>query len=153
MDNTVNTAFEQAVSEMDSVDIKAIEATLEPVNMTEVKARISSIRGQFFAVDFARKNDKKVNGVVVEKAGDIRHMVCRRGVAKYVSNVLPEGHRKEEDERNAVLTIWDVQAYQADRKEGKQQDEAGKNAYRRINLADVKAISIQPVKPLIEVKR
>ena len=142
----VNSAFTQAVKEMHKADIQAIEKTLQPMNVAEVSSRIGSIGGRFFSVDFARKNDKKVNGVVVERAGDIRHMVCRRGVAKYCDNVLPAGHRKAEDERNAVLTVWDVQAFKAEYDEAKDNhDEAGRAAYRRINLAEVKAISIQPI--------
>jgi hypothetical protein len=84
---------------------------------TDVRERINSVKGKFFAIDFARKNDKKVDGVIVEHAGDIRHMVCRRGVAKYVKGVLPAGQRKAEDARNEVLTVWDVGVYQSLRKQ------------------------------------
>lgn len=141
-DEVVNAAFAQALAEMDSADIAAIERTMVPMAMDDVAARIASVKGQFFAVDFARKTDKKVGGEVVEKAGTIRHMVARRGVAKYVKGVRPIGQRKAEDARNAVLTVWDVQAYQTARKAGEDAEKAGQGAYRRINMADVKAISI-----------
>jgi hypothetical protein len=139
---TVNAAFAQALSEMDASDIAIIESKLAAIPVDRVLSRIRSVKGQFFAVDFARKNDKKKNGVVIEPAGTIRHMVCRRGVKKYTDGVLPEGQRKAEDAKNDVLTVWDVQAYQQARNDGKDQEAAGRSAYRRINLADVKAISI-----------
>lgn len=142
---TISKSFLQALSEMDDADVFAIEQTLNPIPLDNVRARIDSVKGQFFAVDFARKNDKKENGVVVEPAGTIRHMVCRRGVAKYVKGVQPQGYRKAEDTRNEVLTVWDVGVYQALRQEGIAQEQAGQKAYRRINMADVKAISIPPV--------
>jgi len=142
---TINKAFQQALAEMDEADIKAIEQNLDSIPIENVMDRISSVGGQFFSVDFARKNDKKVKGVVVEHAGDIRHMICRRGVAKYVKGVQAKGQRKAEDSVNAVLTVWDIGVYQSMRKEGLEQEKAGGKSYRRINMADVKAISIAPV--------
>ena len=145
MSETISKSFLQALSEMDKADVIAIEQTLTAIPTENVRDRIASVGGQFFAIDFARKNDKKVAGVVVEEAGSIRHMVCRRGVAKYVKGVQPVGQRKAEDSRNEVLTVWDVGVYQSLRKEGREQEQAGGNAYRRINMSDVKAISIAPV--------
>ncbi len=145
MPESVSTAFLQALSEMDAADLQNIERGFQSYPVAEVAARIASVGGQFFAVDFCRKNDKKVGGVVVEAAGSVRHMVCRRGVAKYVKGVLPEGQRKAEDAKHDVLTVWDVGVYQQLRKEGVDQGAAGEKAYRRINMADVKAISIPEV--------
>lgn len=142
---TVNKAFSQALSEMDNTDIKAVEANLNPIPVSDVVARIGKVGGQFFSVKFARKNDKKVNGVVVALAGEERKMLCRRGVKKYADGVLPEGKRKKEDATNEVLTVWDVGVYQQERKNGRDQESAGRKSYRRINLADVKAISIPQV--------
>jgi hypothetical protein len=138
---------------MDAINLKSIEALLEPMPVDDVKARIGSVGGRFFSVDFARKTDKKVNGKVVEAAGSIRRMLCRRGVAKYVKGVQDEGQRVREDERNDVLTVWDIGVYQELRRAGKEQEEAGSGAYRRINLVDVKAISIEPMPVEIEQVR
>ena len=145
MPESVSTAFLQALSEMDAADLQKIEQGFESYPVSEVAARIASVKGQFFAVDFARKTDKKVNGVVVEAAGSVRHMVCRRGVAKYVKGVQPEGQRKNEDAKHDVLTVWDVGVYQTLRKAGAEQASAGEKSYRRINMVDVKAISIPSV--------
>lgn len=143
IDTVVSRNFLQALADIDAADLKVIEANLEAMPVEEVKTRIGSVKGRFFSVDFARKRDKKVNGRIVEAAGSIRRMLCRTGVAKYVKGVLPEGQRDREDERCEVLTVWDMGVYQALRKEGKAQEEAGEQAYRHINLADVKAISIE----------
>jgi len=145
IDSVVSQNFLRALADMDNVNLKAIEAILEPMPVDDVKTRIGSVKGRFFSVDFARKRDKKVNGRIVEDAGSIRRMLCRRGVAKYVKGVQDEGQRKQEDERYEVLTVWDMGAYQELRRAGKEQEEAGAGAYRRINLADVKAISIEPM--------
>jgi len=145
MSKIKNKAFEQALAEMDATDIQAVEQILTPIPVRSVQARIKSSKGHFFSVDFARKKAKKVNGVVVEPAGAIRHMLCRTGVAKFVQGVQPEGKRRDEDSRHDVLTVWDVGVYQNLRREGMEQELAGVKAYRRINMADVKAISIPPV--------
>jgi hypothetical protein len=136
-------------AEMNSVNIMVIERSLRQVPIDDALTRINSVNGQFFAIDFARKHDKKVDGVVVAKAGDIRHMVCRRGVGKYTKGVLPIGKRAYENWKNKVLTVWDVQVYQQLIKSGLPQEEAGSLSYRSINLADIKSISIAPI---IEVK-
>jgi len=145
LDEVVSEKFIQALNDMDNINLKSIEALLEPMPVDDVKARNGSVGGRFCSVDFARKNDKKVNGKVVEAAGSIRRMLCRRGVAKYVKGVQDEGQRVREDERNDVLTVWDMGKYQELRRAGKEQEEAGQGAYRRINLIDVKAISIEPM--------
>lgn len=147
---TINTAFAETLTEMDNANIQTVEQNIYPIPMKNILNRINSVKGQFFSVDFARKNDKKVNGVIVEFAGSIRHMVCRRGVGKYVQGVQPIGQRKAEDSRNEVLTVWDVQVYQEQRKMGIDQETAGTKAYRRINMADVKAISIPLAENAVE---
>lgn len=93
MPDSINKSFLQALSEMDEIDLQTIEQGFESIPVNEVKSRIASVKGQFFSVDFARKNDKKVKGKIVEPKGTIRHMVARRGVAKYVKGVQPEGQR------------------------------------------------------------
>ena len=142
MPDVVSKAFLQALSEMDEADLQIVEQGLAPIPVEEVKIRIASVKGQFFSVDFARKTDKKEKGKVIEAKGTIRHMLCRRGVGKYVKGVLPEGHRDAEDNKHDVLTVWDVGVYQTLRKSGVVQEVAGEKAYRRINMSDVKAISI-----------
>lgn len=142
---SISKSFLQALEEMDEADLQDIEQNLHPIPEDEIRNRIESVKGQFFSVDFARKTDKKVNGVIVEPKGMIRHMLCRRGVGKYVKGVLPEGQRQAEDERNSVLTVWDVGVYQSKRKEGMEQEIAGEQSYRRINMADVKCISIASI--------
>jgi len=148
----INKSFAQALNEMDNTDITSIESTMKPIPVSDVIARIRSTKGRFFAVDFARKNDKKKNGEVIEPAGSIRHMVCRRGVKKFSDGKLPDGKRKNEDAVNDVLTVWDVGVYQCERKNGKDQETSGRKSYRRINLADVKAISVAPVEEIETVE-
>lgn len=145
MPEVINKAFLQALVEMDEADIARIEQGFEPIEVNQVRERIESVNGQFFSVDFARKNDKKEKGKVIEAKGTIRHMVCRRGVAKYVKGVQPEGQRRAEDNKHEVLTVWDVGRYQEYRKSGIEQEVAGEQAYRRINMSDVRAISIPAV--------
>jgi len=142
--NKMNKAFEQALTEMDDISIQSVENILIPMYLNDVTSRIKSIKGQFFSVDFARKTDKKVNGIITEEAGSIRHMICRRGVAKYVKGTQPQGQRTQEDKQHDVLTVWDVGTYQTLRTQGLEQEQAGNKAYRRINLNDVRAISIAP---------
>lgn len=141
----IDNAVLEIFAEMNSINIAIIEKSLSQVPIYDALERINSVNGQFFAIDFARKHDKIVDGVVVAKAGDIRHMVCRRGVGKFTKGVLPVGKRAYENWKNKVLTVWDVQVYQQLIKSGKPQEEAGKLSYRTINLAGVKSISIAPI--------
>ena len=67
----------------------------------------------------------------VKKNGDLRDMQCRIGVTKGVKGVLPQGHRKAEDARCNVLTVFDMVAIQR-----------GINGFRRINLEGLRSVSI-----------
>ena len=105
-------------------------------NVIDATTALTTIRahgGKFFRVSFARKTAGK-NG---EKPGDIRRMLCRRSVRKYTKGVLLPGVRKEEDAKNAVLTVWDVEKFHQARKAGKGLKAAGRSSYRRINLSEV----------------
>lgn len=111
-----------------------------------VLASIRQNGSKFFKVVFARKNDKwgkdeQGNKVLVAKAGELRTMVCRRGVRKFVTGAQAPGQRAAEDKANDVLTVWDVPAFHAARREGKSEVEAGKAAYRRINVPEVVELS------------
>jgi hypothetical protein len=141
-DKTMTDAMDatMVMDAMDNADLATIETAMTTLPITEALTRIGKAGGQFFSVSFERKNDKKKNGVVVELAGTIRKMVCRRGVAKYVEGT-GNGNRAGEDTCNNVLTVWDVGVYQAKRKEGMTQECAGKASYRRINLRAVREMS------------
>ena len=87
-----------------------------------------------FSCTTVRKNDKKVDGVVVEPAGTEFRSVYRMGVPatkKPAGYRLAPGVRMAEDQKNAVFTAYDVMKYD---KEGK------RGAFRRINLAGVRQI-------------
>jgi hypothetical protein len=101
-------------------------------------AAILSHKGKFVTVSFRRKT-KGRNG---EPVGSIRTMQARLHVRKHVTGVLAPGVRKAEDKKHSVLTVWDVQAFHAARREGKALRQAGKAAYRRINLLDVVSIGV-----------
>lgn len=123
------------------------------IDSNEAWNRIAVAGKQFFSVSFQRKNDKvgkDENGkkVVIEPAGTIRKMLCRRGVKKYAKGVLPPGQRKAEDIRCNVLTVFDVQEMAKLRKSGMRMGEAGRKSYRRINMAEVVDISIPQTVPL-----
>lgn len=101
---------------------------------------ILSHKGKFVTVSFRRKT-KGRNG---EPVGSIRKMQARLHVRRHVAGVLAPGVRKAEDSRNQVLTVWDVQAFHAARREGKSLRQAGRAAYRRINLLEVVSIGVTP---------
>ncbi len=100
--------------------------------MTEQQAlqAIRAKKGRFFAVEFRRKT-KGRNG---ELPGTIRKMTCRRSVRRYCTSGRSNAGS---DAENSVLTVWDVEAFRAARREGKPLGEAGRQAYRRINLAGI----------------
>jgi hypothetical protein len=130
------------LKQMDELNVAKLEAGINTVNLPVADAlQVISDKGhQFFGVSFRRKNDKKVGGVVVEEAGTIRKMLCRRHVGKYVSGT-GTGNRAAQDSHNQVLTVWDVGVYQKLRKTGKTQEQAGKASYRRINIPQIIRIS------------
>lgn len=78
-----------------------------------------------FGVTFIKKTD-----------GSLRNMQARMHVTRDVKGVLPEGHRKAEDRRNNVLTVFDMQAL----------DKVGpKGAFRRINLSALRSCRLHGV--------
>ena len=95
-------------------------------------------RGQFFKIAFKRKTDKYVNGQLIARAGSTRNMLCRLGVKRFVKGV--ESNRKNNDNQNNVLTVFDIQNYNKLSKRMNKFD-AGCASYRRINLQDVIDIS------------
>jgi len=136
----MTTATETAISN-DNADLTAEASKLNVLPIAEALTRIANSNGKFFSVSFKRKTAKKVNGVVIAPKGSIRKMLCRTGVAKYVTGT-GNGNRKAEDARNEVLTVWDIAEYQLKRKQGMSQESAGNGSYRRINVADIKEMSL-----------
>lgn len=86
-------------------------------NTMTIDEFVASVRNidTIFGVTFIKKTD-----------GSLRNMTARMHVSKGVKGVLPEGHREAEDERNNVLTVYDMQVIE---KTGSE-----KGAFRRINL-------------------
>jgi len=82
------------------------------------------------------RNSNTIFGVTFVKKGDgsLRTMNARMHVTKGVKGVLPEGHRREEDARNNVLTVYDMNVVE---KTG-----STKGAFRRINLEQLKSCSL-----------
>ena len=87
--------------------------------VTLIRSNEARDTNHVFAVNFIKKN------------GDLRTMQCRIGVTKGVKGVLPQGHRRAEDDRCNVLTVFDMVAV---RKTG--------NGFRRINLEGLQYIAI-----------
>jgi hypothetical protein len=71
---------------------------------------------------------------IKKTTGELRDMVARMHVSKGVKGVLPEGQRKAEDARNAVLTVYDMQVLERLGEKG---------AFRRINLSDLISCTIR----------
>lgn len=86
--------------------------------MTLAKFKEEVKDGKFFSVEFIKAD------------GTNRKMTCRRGVFKGVKGVLPEGHRAAEDDRNQVLTVYDVNKLTPEMIASGEV----KGAFRRINL-------------------
>jgi hypothetical protein len=86
---------------------------------------VESVRATntIFGVTFIKKGD-----------GSLRTMNARMHVTKGVKGVLPEGHRREEDARNNVLTVYDMNVVE--------RTGSTKGAFRRINLEQLKTCSI-----------
>jgi hypothetical protein len=115
----------------------------------EVYNRIQTVGGKFFSVTFRRKHPKYSDErgedgrrIVLEPAGAERHMVCRRRVRRYTLGVIPPEVRLREDLRNRVLTVFDVATFNQLRRQGYRLVTAGRQSYRRINVAEVVDISI-----------
>lgn len=81
------------------------------MDRAEYNAVLEKIRAQesrIFYVEFRRRNDKVVDGKVLEPAGTVRRMNCRLHVSKGVTGALPPGQRKTEDERSQCLTVFEM---------------------------------------------
>jgi len=131
----------------------------------DAKLLIENQKGKFFKVAFLRKNPKfeTINGVrtMVEPAGALRVMLCRRGVKKYVKGVIDPAIRRMEDTVHDVLTVFDVEKFLELRRSVKNcptctgtgcgfckggirplsLKEAGFGSYRRINLKEIVSFS------------
>ncbi len=88
---------------------------------------IDTFGNKIFSVSFVKKTN-----------GEDRQMQCRRHVKVGVKGIIPVGVRKEEDKRNAVLTVYDMQKI-TDFTNEKQK----RGAFRRINLETVYRIKCQ----------
>lgn len=104
----------------------------------QVLKKIERKKGQFFKVTFRRKNDKKVNGQVIHKAGEVCEILCRRGVSRFVKG---KGQKRAiNDIKNNVLTVFNVSHYNSIRKSLGDM-KAGQASYRRFDLDNVIRIS------------
>jgi len=79
--------------------------------------------GTVFGVTFIKKGD-----------GSVRNMSARMGVTKGVTGAIPAGVRRDEDARNNVLTVFDMNVIE---KTGSE-----KGAFRRINLEQLQRVSL-----------
>lgn len=91
----------------------------------------------FFSVTFERRT----NGVH-QVAGDLRTMLCRTGMSRYKLGLIPDAVRAEEDFRHGILTVWSLNDYNRNRRQGMSDFNAGYNAWRRIDLLKIKALSV-----------
>jgi hypothetical protein len=96
-------------------------------------------RGRFFSVTFERRT----NGLN-QRAGEIRTMLCRTAgtMSAFKRGVIPTERRDREDFRNAVITVWDCAAYLRNLSAGMDRETAGREAFRRIDIAGIKSCSI-----------
>jgi hypothetical protein len=80
--------------------------------------------------------DNTIFGVTFTKKGDgsLRNMTCRMGVSKGVTGAIAPGVRRDEDDRNNVLTVFDMNVIE---KTGSE-----KGAFRRINLDQVHRVAL-----------
>jgi len=119
------------------------------MNVMDAISLISSKKGKFFTVTFKRKTAKYevLNGTktLVAAVGDLRTMLCRRGVKKFTNQSLGFSGKVHstvlEDSKNDVLTVFDVELYNSYRRSGLRPITAGRRAYRRINLKEVVSLS------------
>jgi hypothetical protein len=91
-------------------------------------------KNTIFSVTTRRKNDKVVDGLVVERAGDEYTSTYRLNVPatkKPAASRLPKGARKRADQANNVLTVYDMNKTDKDGNHG---------AFRRIDLNGVSKV-------------
>ena len=87
-------------------------------------------------VDLARRSNT-IFGVTFTKKtdGTLRNMTARMHVTKGVKGVIPAHVRREEDDRNNVLTVYDMQVVESTGSE--------RGAFRRINLSALHSVSLK----------
>lgn len=89
---------------------------------------------KIFSCTTRRKNDKKVDGEIVARAGELYSSVYRFGVSATIKKAearLEPGVRQLEDELNGIITAYDVM---------KRDKNGVRGAFRRINLAGIQTI-------------
>lgn len=114
--------------------------TVEKLTVDEIFNLLrKETHGRFFSVTYERRTDG-----LRQRAGDLRTMLCRVAgtMRKYKRGIVPTARRDREDFRLAVLTVWDIQQYQQNRQHGMDQETAGRNAYRRIDVAGIRHCSV-----------
>ncbi len=89
---------------------------LSTKSRNRVRNIIESTKGQFFYVVFTKRTN-----------GELRHMVCRIGVSRFVTG----GGRKYDPKDKDLICVWEPASHNP--KDG----DAG---YRSINLRTVKAV-------------
>lgn len=128
-----------------------MESKNKKENNMNWKQQIESKKGRFFTVTFRRKNDKIIGGTVVAEAGEVRTMLCRCGVKKFVVNnkiiknlknePVRNVSREKEDNKHNVLTVFDVHNFHKLKRQGIPDLQAGSKSYRRINLKGIISLS------------
>lgn len=99
------------------------------MTMDELRSLVFSQGGRIFTITFRRRNDKRVDGMLVARAGDLRTMVCRLHVHKGVKGLRPD--RPEEDSRVMCVTVYEM---------------AGKRSgFKRVPLDGITAINGRPI--------
>ena len=101
--------------------------------------RLKQTNGRFFKVTFRCRCPRVRNGQIVAPVGRVREMLCRLNVNVFKRNIISDEQRDREDLQHAILTCWDVQEYFRLRGQGMVRRVAGRNSYRRINLAEIQA--------------
>ena len=122
---------------------KSLIKTRKWIDMYTVDQIFDILHGehQFFSVTFARRTTRKDGSA---KAGDLRTLLCRTGVSKYVKGVLPPGQRYNEDFKCCVLTVWAMDVFCSLRRQGLDKDAAAWRSWRRIDLTSIVKLSVLP---------
>lgn len=113
------------------------------LTVDQIFAQLRYATNAFYSVEFERRTDR-ADGTAV--AGDVRTMLCRTAgsMTAYKRGVIATADRDQEDFTHAILTVWDVQAYMRNRRNGMSRRAAGLAAWRRIDLVTVKRLSVTP---------
>lgn len=121
------------------------------IPIPEAWQRILAARGRIFRVTFRTKTPQYERsfdgrkGRLIAPAGRIRTMICRRLVQKFTLGVISPEARFLEDVVNNVLTVFDIQMFNALRLHLEDQGiapgvalmQAGRRSYRRLNMAHI----------------